>query len=65
MRQPQRARSRQARQPLTRAKWQTLLDRVLAHPVKVGTQTFTYADTATSVPLGNVDEWRAGESCCN
>jgi pimeloyl-ACP methyl ester carboxylesterase len=44
----------------TRAKWQTLLRRLLAHPVKVGTQTFSYADAVTSVPLGTVSEWRAG-----
>jgi pimeloyl-ACP methyl ester carboxylesterase len=46
--------------PATRAKWQALLDRLLAHPVKLGTQTVTYADAVTSVPLGTVSQWQAG-----
>jgi pimeloyl-ACP methyl ester carboxylesterase len=46
----------------TRAKFHTLLHRLLAHPVTVGNppQTFTYADTLTSVPLGTVSQWQAG-----
>jgi pimeloyl-ACP methyl ester carboxylesterase len=46
----------------TTAKWHTLLDRLRAHPVKVGRppQTFTYADTITDVPLGTVSQWQAG-----
>jgi pimeloyl-ACP methyl ester carboxylesterase len=43
----------------TRARWHTLLRRLLAHPVMVGGQTFTYAGTVTDVPLGNVDQWQA------
>jgi pimeloyl-ACP methyl ester carboxylesterase len=46
----------------TRAKMQTLLRRLLVHPVTIGNppQTFTYADTLTSVPLGTVSQWQAG-----
>lgn len=38
----------------TRAKYATLLHRLLRHPVTIGTppQTFTYADTINDVPLG-------------
>ena len=42
----------------TRAKWHTLLGRLLARPVTVGSQTFTYADAVTSVPLGDVNQWQ-------
>jgi len=44
----------------TSAKWQTLLSRVLANPVQLDGQTFTYADTITSVQLGTVSEWQQG-----
>jgi pimeloyl-ACP methyl ester carboxylesterase len=38
----------------TRAKYATLLHRLLKHPVTIGTppQTFTYAETVNDVPLG-------------
>jgi pimeloyl-ACP methyl ester carboxylesterase len=46
----------------TRAKFATLLRRLLRHPVTIGTlpQTFTYAGTLTDVPLGTVSQWQAG-----
>ena len=46
----------------TRAKMHTLLHRLRVHPVTIGNppQTFTYADTLTSVPLGTVSQWQAG-----
>jgi pimeloyl-ACP methyl ester carboxylesterase len=45
----------------TRAKWQTLLRRLRAHPVKFGSppQVVTYADLVTAVPLGVVSQWQA------
>jgi pimeloyl-ACP methyl ester carboxylesterase len=45
----------------TRAKWDTLLRRLRAHPVTVGVppQTITYADLLTAVPLGTVNQWQA------
>jgi pimeloyl-ACP methyl ester carboxylesterase len=46
----------------TRARFAGLLHRLLRHPVTIGTppQTFTYADTLTDVPLGNVSQWQGG-----
>ena len=46
----------------TRAKWNTLLRRVRAHPLTIGSppRTYTYADTVVSVPLGTVSQWQAG-----
>ena len=45
----------------TKAKWDTLLRRLRAHPVTVGVppQTITYADLLTAVPLGTVSQWQA------
>jgi TAP-like protein len=45
----------------TRAKWNTLLRRLRAHPVTFGSppQTFTYADAFTVVPLDTVSAWQA------
>jgi pimeloyl-ACP methyl ester carboxylesterase len=47
---------------VTRAKWDTLLRRLGRHPVTIGTQTYTYADSVVSVPLGTVSQWQAGAS---
>lgn len=46
----------------TRAKWNTLLRRLTAHPVTVGSppQTFTYADAFGVVDLGDVTAWQQG-----
>jgi pimeloyl-ACP methyl ester carboxylesterase len=46
----------------TRAKFATLLDRLLRHPVTIGNppQAFTYADTLTSIPLGAESQWQQG-----
>jgi len=43
----------------TRAKFSTLLNRLLKHPVTIGTppQTFTYASTINDLPLGQVSDW--------
>jgi pimeloyl-ACP methyl ester carboxylesterase len=48
----------------TRAKWDTLLRRLRRHPVTAGTpaQTYTYASTVATVPLGRVSEWQSGAS---
>jgi hypothetical protein len=48
----------------TRAKWNTLLRRLRAHPVTAGhpPQTYTYADVLASVPLGQVSQWQTGAS---
>jgi pimeloyl-ACP methyl ester carboxylesterase len=45
----------------TRAKWATLLRRLRAHPVTLGSppQEYTYAYTVASVPLGDVTQWPA------
>jgi hypothetical protein len=44
----------------TRAKFATLLSRLRQHPVTIGTQTYTYASTATGLPLGVVTNWQTG-----
>jgi pimeloyl-ACP methyl ester carboxylesterase len=46
----------------TRAKFATLLHRLLRNPVTIGSpaQTFTYADVLTDVPLGTVSQWPDG-----
>ena len=46
----------------TRAKWSTLLRRVTAHPVTIGSppQTFTYVDVLGLVDLGDVSAWQQG-----
>jgi pimeloyl-ACP methyl ester carboxylesterase len=46
----------------TRAKWATLLRRLLRHPVAAGTprQVYSYADAVTAVPLGRVAQWQQG-----
>jgi pimeloyl-ACP methyl ester carboxylesterase len=46
----------------TRAKWHTLLRRLRAHPVTVGSppQAFTYADALALVDLGDVSAWQQG-----
>jgi len=44
----------------TTGKWQTLLSRLLANPVTVEGQTYTYAGLLTSVPLGTVSDWQQG-----
>jgi pimeloyl-ACP methyl ester carboxylesterase len=46
----------------TEAKFATLLGRLPRHPVTIGNppQTFTYAGTLTSVPLGTVSQWQSG-----
>jgi pimeloyl-ACP methyl ester carboxylesterase len=46
----------------TQAKFATLLDRLLKHPVTIGTppQAFTYADTVAAVPLNTVSQWQRG-----
>jgi pimeloyl-ACP methyl ester carboxylesterase len=46
----------------TRAKWNTLLRRLTAHPVTIGSppQTFTYADAFGVVDLGDVSAWQQG-----
>jgi pimeloyl-ACP methyl ester carboxylesterase len=46
----------------TRAKWNTLLRRLRAHPVTFGSppQTITYADAFTVVPLDTVSAWQQG-----
>jgi pimeloyl-ACP methyl ester carboxylesterase len=46
----------------TRAKWATLLRRLLRHPVAIGSppQVYTYAGAVTSVPLGTVAQWQQG-----
>lgn len=46
----------------TRAKFATLSDRLLRHPVTIGSppQAFTYADLLTSVPLGTQSQWQQG-----
>jgi pimeloyl-ACP methyl ester carboxylesterase len=43
----------------TRAKWTTLLRRLRAHPVTLGSpaQEYTYAYAVASVPLGDVTQW--------
>ncbi len=48
----------------TRAKFSTLLHRLRQHPVTIGTppQTYTYASTVASVPLGDVAAWQGGGS---
>jgi len=48
----------------TRAKWATLLRRLRRHPVTIGSppQVYSYADAATSVPLGKVAQWQQGAS---
>ena len=45
----------------TRAKWTTLLRRLRAHPVTLGSpaQEYTYAYAIASVPLGDVTQWPA------
>jgi pimeloyl-ACP methyl ester carboxylesterase len=45
----------------TRAKWTTLLRRLRAHPVTLGSpaQEYTYAYAVASVPLGDVTAWPA------
>ncbi len=44
----------------TRAKWNTLLRRLTAHPVTIGSppQTITYADAFAVVDLGDVSAWQ-------
>jgi pimeloyl-ACP methyl ester carboxylesterase len=46
----------------TRAKWATLLRRLLRHPVAIGSppQVYTYAGAVTAVPLGTVAQWQQG-----
>ena len=46
----------------TRAKWNTLLRRLTAHPVMAGSppQTFTYADAFEVVDLTDVSSWQQG-----
>jgi pimeloyl-ACP methyl ester carboxylesterase len=46
----------------THAKWHTLLDRLKAHPIKIGDppQTFTYADALVVVNLADVSAWQQG-----
>jgi hypothetical protein len=46
----------------TRAKFAALLRRLRRHPVTVGSppQTYTYADTVASVPVGVVSGWPCG-----
>jgi pimeloyl-ACP methyl ester carboxylesterase len=46
----------------TRAKWNTLLHRLTAHPVTIGSppQTFTYADALGVVDLTDVSAWQQG-----
>jgi pimeloyl-ACP methyl ester carboxylesterase len=46
----------------TRAKWNTLLRRLRAHPVRFGSppQAFTYADAFTVVQLDTVSAWQQG-----
>jgi pimeloyl-ACP methyl ester carboxylesterase len=46
----------------TRAKWNTLLRRLTAHPVTTGRppQPFTYADAFEVVDLGDVSAWQQG-----
>ena len=46
----------------TRAKWSTLLRRLTAHPVTIGSppQTFTYAAAFAVVDLGDVSAWQQG-----
>jgi pimeloyl-ACP methyl ester carboxylesterase len=46
----------------TRAKWATLLRRLLRRPVSIGSppQVYTYAGAVTSVPLGTVAQWQQG-----
>jgi pimeloyl-ACP methyl ester carboxylesterase len=48
----------------TRAKFSTLLHRLSQHPVTIGIppQTYTYASTVASLPLGAVAAWPAGSS---
>jgi pimeloyl-ACP methyl ester carboxylesterase len=48
----------------TRAKWNTLLRRLRAHPVTAGSpaRTYTYADAVASVPLAQVSQWQTGAS---
>jgi pimeloyl-ACP methyl ester carboxylesterase len=45
----------------TRAKFTTLLNRLLKHPVTIGNppQTFTYADTINDVPPRDVSDWQS------
>jgi pimeloyl-ACP methyl ester carboxylesterase len=46
----------------TRAKWSTLLRRLTARPVTIGSppQNFTYADAFAVVDLGDVSSWQQG-----
>ena len=46
----------------TRAKFATLLDRLMRHPVTFGSpsQTVTYADVISDIPLAGVAEWQSG-----
>jgi pimeloyl-ACP methyl ester carboxylesterase len=44
----------------TVAKFGTLLSRLRRHAVTVGAQTYTYAITVASVPVGTVAEWQQG-----
>jgi pimeloyl-ACP methyl ester carboxylesterase len=48
----------------TVSKWDTLLRRLRAHPLTLGTppQTYTYADVVNALPLGRVAEWQSGAS---
>jgi len=48
----------------TVSKWHTLLRRMRAHPVTLGTppQAYTYAGVVSALPLGQVAEWQSAAS---
>jgi len=44
----------------TSAKWDILLDRLRRHPVTIGSRAYTYAAAVSSVPPGQVTQWKSG-----